>query len=625
VATLDTNLKIPVVQLPDLSAAYADGIYVAHASQPRRSITESVVASFAPGHGWANFSGTAATTSDDTSDFALGDQSYKFSTKTDNTAANVQKSGLTLDLTDKMVILWIKVTGVMNLTELLLYAGDSGLSNNYSWTISDAGGVEQHVFRDGQWAPLVLSFADAWATGTPNRAVIATLRVRARASSGSSVTVNLGGIGVSSEPKAFPNGVISIACDDSYASQFKVLRPALDKYGWSATAYTIVELIGTAGFMTIEQLKTLEQSHGWEIAGHSYSSAMHSAGYGSGSTLEATETDIRALRKWLLANEFRGADHLAYPKGFFTVESQEVIGKYFATARTVTNRLSETLRPSDRMRLRSLSVTNTIPLSTAKALVDKIKAGKGWGIITIHDLLPTPTVGAQWATADFNALLDYIAASGVPVMNISEVTNRLNHPDILRDTSTIISSAAATIGAAMHAALGNAPGKLHALARHEATAGIATTSGKADFITFSPAMNMTVTKLAAMTSGTPWTGHTLARMGLYTVDAAGTVTLVAQTASDTTLFTAANTVYQKVLDTAGGYPASYTLIAGQRYAVGVIGVGQSGGQLRGGATTSVLAQRSPIMGGTVGMGLADLPGVGAMSATGNYPWVELAT
>lgn len=599
-------------------------VYVAAASRPTRPTIDAMLESFQAGHGWTNLSSTAATVMDDTTDFALGTQSLKFTTKTDNTAASVRKTGVNYDLTGKQVVLWVKVTGVANITELLLYAGDAALTNNYSWTIADAGGVEQHVFREGQWQPLVLSFADGQATGTPNRAAIATLQVRARATTGNSVTVNLGGLGVTAEPKAFPNGVISFTCDDSYASQFNIMRPALDKYGWSATAYTIVDVIGTSGFMTLDQLKTLEQSSGWEIAGHAFTSQMHLDGYGSGSSMAAIESDIRSLRKWLLDNKFKGADHLAYPRGYFTADSQQVMGQYFATGRTVTNRLSETLRPSDRMRLRSLSVTNTIPLTTAKKLVDNVKAGKGWGIITIHDLIATPTVGAQWATADFIALLDYIKAAGIPVLNVSEVTRRLNQVDSVKDTSTVVADANTSMGALVHAALGNAPGKLNAIPREQAAAGVATTAGKADFITFTPVVNMTVTKLSAMTSGTAWTGHTLARMGLYTVDSAGAVTLVAQTAADATLFTAAQTVYQRVLDTTGGFPASYSLVAGQRYAVGVIGVGQTAGQLRGGSSSSVLAQRTPIMGGTIGTGLTDLPATGTIAATGNYPWAELA-
>lgn len=86
---------------------------------------------------------------------------------------------------------------------------------------------------------------------------------------------------------------------------------------------------------------------------------------------------------------------------------------------------------------------------------------------------------------------------------------------------------------------------------------------------FTPSEAATVTKIATATRSTAAVGATLARLGLYTVAPDGRPTLVASTASDTTLWTATNTYYEKALS------SSYTLIPGQRYAIGIITVGNS--------------------------------------------------
>ena len=57
---------------------------------------------------------------------------------------------------------------------------------------------------------------------------------------------------------------------------------------------------------------------------------------------------------------------------------------------------------------------------------------------------------------------------------------------------------------------------------------------------------------------------TLCRIGIYSVDGSGNLTLVASTANDTALFAAASTTYTKALS------ASWSKTAGQRYAVGVL-------------------------------------------------------
>jgi hypothetical protein len=81
-------------------------------------------------------------------------------------------------------------------------------------------------------------------------------------------------------------------------------------------------------------------------------------------------------------------------------------------------------------------------------------------------------------------------------------------------------------------------------------------------------------------------------MGLYTWDGT-TLTLVARTASDTTLFTTSATVYTRSFDTTGSYPSSYALAAGTRYAVAVVVVASSVGTLLAGNAPNTLAGLTP--------------------------------
>jgi len=62
---------------------------------------------------------------------------------------------------------------------------------------------------------------------------------------------------------------------------------------------------------------------------------------------------------------------------------------------------------------------------------------------------------------------------------------------------------------------------------------------------------------------------TLTRFGIYTRSGT-TFTLVARTASDTTIFSTSNTKFTRALDTTGGYPATYTLTAGAEYWISFI-------------------------------------------------------
>ena len=97
-------------------------------------------------------------------------------------------------------------------------------------------------------------------------------------------------------------------------------------------------------------------------------------------------------------------------------------------------------------------------------------------------------------------------------------------------------------------------------------------SGNVYFSMFTPAKNQTISQLTICNSSLASSGLTLARMGLYTFDET-TFTLVARTDSDTSLFATPNSTNTRSLSTVGGYPSTYQLVAGQRYALAVIVVG----------------------------------------------------
>lgn len=98
------------------------------------------------------------------------------------------------------------------------------------------------------------------------------------------------------------------------------------------------------------------------------------------------------------------------------------------------------------------------------------------------------------------------------------------------------------------------------------------TPGTVFFTCFTPSASLTVSQLSVATgSGAAMSGATLVRLGLYVFnDSTATATLVAQTANDTSIFASSNTLYTRSFSATGGYPATYALQAGQRYAIGII-------------------------------------------------------
>lgn len=74
------------------------------------------------------------------------------------------------------------------------------------------------------------------------------------------------------------------------------------------------------------------------------------------------------------------------------------------------------------------------------------------------------------------------------------------------------------------------------------------------------------TKLAIFQGGTVPSVPTLARIGIFQIAANGDGTLVCRTANDTTIGNALNSISERVLAAAGGFPTSFQPTPGQRYA-----------------------------------------------------------
>jgi len=121
--------------------------------------------------------------------------------------------------------------------------------------------------------------------------------------------------------------------------------------------------------------------------------------------------------------------------------------------------------------------------------------------------------------------------------------------------------------------------------RFFATSSLTLATGTMRYVQFVPVQDITVSSIAISSGSVASASVTLARFGIYAINGSS-LQLVARTASDTTIFNTASTVYTRSLDTTGGYPATYTLTAGTRYYVGLIVVGTTAGSV---ANTTLLA------------------------------------
>ncbi|MBA2543993.1 MAG: IPT/TIG domain-containing protein [Deltaproteobacteria bacterium] len=395
------------------------------AAPPRELAQQTIAAWLNEGSGFtADGAGPASV---DDRDFIIGERSAWVETDGFGTPRMLRASVAPTDLTGHLVKVWVKVGNVASAAAIELWLGDAGLASAFRFRLQSSQG--QQWITDGDWVAFTVSWSSAnYSTvGTPNRAAIREIGFRVvDDQTGVPVRLHANGVALVPEPvQRFPAGVLSFTFDDNWAMMAGVGAQTLAQYGYPATAYVIVDHVDKQDRTSLGELHQLQES-GWDVAAHAFTSVHHDARL---TTLAAdvVEDDFVDSRAWLMSNGFGGYDHCAYPGGEFDSATGNILpiaARYFTSCRTIYQRQREAAPPSDPLKLRVLYVTSGVPLAAVTAAVDQARANYEWIILVFHQLVDAPTDLTQWATTDFQQLVDHVAASGIAVDTVTGVLSQ---------------------------------------------------------------------------------------------------------------------------------------------------------------------------------------------------------
>lgn len=435
--------------MEDLRAAFVAPRVALAAPVLQAPRVSRVLTTFGPGHGWTGGDGASVVNLNDTTDAALGAQCVSWTTSGQGNVGGqrvmLRSPALTaFDATQHNIGVWVKLTNPTALARLKLAATDAaGVGYEYQFLGQGTAGAAEaegdfplltatsniYSFREltSEWRMLLFDLSTAYTLNTPTTQKTAVTNIVLSAfdfGGGVKASGKFGGVALVPKSPTYPNGVITLGFDDGWASQYTDAKPAMDKYGFPGVAYVIQDLIGNArnSYMSLGDLHRLEDLSGWEVAGHSATVAQHNLTNAFG---ELSEAELRAnLEKhktWLLAEGFRGSNHLAYPRGRYTKDTARIVRDYFSTARTIAYGNFETAPiPADPLRMRTYAVDATYSLAQVQAVIDSVKSNRGWGQFYLHQVA-TGVTGTSTTPTIFTGIVDYIAAQGIPVRTVGDV------------------------------------------------------------------------------------------------------------------------------------------------------------------------------------------------------------
>ena len=431
------------------SAAPVDGLavppYAPTGRRPRyRRATWSQ--QFQAGHGWsAGGAGTASSDPADTEVFTRGAGSVRVTTAGSGVQSYVRRTGMSaLDLKGRMIRLIFRVSDVTHLSRVVFYLGGGGFKDTFSWRVHTHAATGANYVQSGEWVTVHLQWADVSAAsgaytlsaqGDPSvRSGFTDMSFAVYDDAAGPVTYHLQAIElVPDTASVFPKGAVSLTFDDSHTSVHDLARPVMDPYGMPGTLYNIADAIGTGSFVSLAKMRSLQDSSGWEMAGHAYATSAHTASYAN-LTAQQVDEDFRRLREWLVCNGFT-SEHFAYPHGAFQkttdgVPVDQLAARHFSTARSIVSDTVESSAPAMPYRLKALTGitdgsgvggTSLAGLTGAGGRLDRCARTGGWLVLCLHRIVAgTPTASTEISQAGLRLLMTEIDKRGMAVLTVQE-------------------------------------------------------------------------------------------------------------------------------------------------------------------------------------------------------------
>ena len=373
---------------------------------------------------WTN--GTGATHIADTVNFKEGKQGIKVASTSTTYSGYIDRSGLSLDLSQRHFHFWLYIHNIENLYSVILYFATASWENYY------AAGVDTTQLLPG-WN--YVSFTRPkfiYASGSPSWSNITGIRfVILVKTEGVAAEVTLDDFKAHLDEYT---GKVMLRFDDSYhRDTVTIAKPYMDKYGFGGVHACIINQIGGSGALTLPDLKMLQDS-GWDIVSHTLSHP-----YLTQISLDKAEKELFESQRWLLNNGFiKGARFFVPPYHDYNIDVLELIKKYYVLSSGVRDGGAEGFAIKEHPYLLRAESLSSPPWNwtTIKGLIDRAKENNQLLTLLIHRV----------DESVFSTLVDYLYTEGIEVLTFSDLVDNLaSYKNRLKSSGTATISASTTV------------------------------------------------------------------------------------------------------------------------------------------------------------------------------------
>lgn len=358
------------------------------------------------------------------------EKSLQMTTPTDGTFLSLSKD-IVLDLSKQNLYFKIKVDKTVNLQGLDFYLSND---NWAKYAVFYIKGSAYDVNRDGEWLQFGVGKGDLrkielgnWfkSDSTFDWAKIDSLKIVAKSNQGKNVTLNIKDFYLAPDQK---EARAIIVFDDGWDS---VMAGAdlMNKYNFKGNVAVITNSIGKNKYLTLDNLKILQNNYGWNIVSHSSLHKDAVETYGK-VKLQEYETDIGDALQYLIQNGLNSAPNwYIYPDGRTNGPLKTIINKYYKFARATTY-VPQVFPFAEPLEIGVFPIYSdrTQLVDVHNSLSDALKY-KQTIILMFHKLSEgSPSVYTEYSLSDFGKILKDIKNQGIKVVTLSEFDQEFNVP-----------------------------------------------------------------------------------------------------------------------------------------------------------------------------------------------------
>lgn len=384
---------------------------------------ETTIETFQNAADWVqeNQSALVGSISVDQTDYSVAGNSLKLTSPADGSCLGAVKN-VNLDLSDENLILRMKVSNRQDVQKLEL----SLSTNNWKGYVTTDLSYFYRVEYDNEWITVTLGRGSSSDAGSDWKQYgsgfdwsnIDKIRFRFGTMEGKVATVEFNGLATTPDQK---EGAVVIIFDDGYAS---ILSAAdiMNKYGLKGNLAIIGRnlAIHHSQYLTIEDLKNLQDAYGWNMVNHSeYHKNAVDTYYAEGD-LAAFEQDLISGAQALIDLGLNSAPNwYIYPNGATNAEIKGIVGKYYKFAR-LDSGYQEIFPFGEPLGVRAFPVQDQTPPDQVERLISEAKECKLTLFLTFHRI-KTPTDERGYDITDFATIMAYIAQQGIEVKTLSQL------------------------------------------------------------------------------------------------------------------------------------------------------------------------------------------------------------